>query len=209
MNFYGSLVVSELPLAFEEVRTVEGKEQICIVLPTESCLMKRSNRGTWAIPIRLDELPPNPRTTTHRIKLDLARFRSWNKLRRLGVPSNEVWLGEIRPHIEAPDKALDYTNNMTDIVCEGTIFIDDIKMTDVRQDPHTGRRFVNVKFRRSDRLDREGNSHELIIGSQERPIARFRQTSLDGKAVDSKPKPIQEARPEQHQPPTSYNGLRF
>lgn len=208
MNFFGSFIVSKLPLAFEEVRMVEGKEQVCIVLPTESCLMKRSRRGTWSVPVRLDELPPNPRTATHRFKLDAARFRSWDKLRSLGVAPDDVWLGEIRPFIDAPEKALDYTNNMTDIVCEGVIFIDDIKMSDVLQDPRTGRRFVNVKFRRSEKLDREGNSHELVIGPQERSVARLRQTSLDGKEVDSTPRPFDETQRNQ-QPPTSYNGLRF
>lgn len=182
MYYVGTLFVSKFPYAFEEQRIVNGVEQTCLVLPCEAGQMERTRYGAWFVRLRCELSPPNPQQKIVDIRLGYKNLDEFEKARRSGIYERTKNLGHLFVAEEDDDtKKLDKTNNMIPIQCDGRLFIDSIAKEDIKTDPRTGRKYVDIIFRKSRLLDAFGNSHEIIVPTDygEHQIGVARQLDIE------------------------------
>lgn len=182
MYFVGTLFISKFPYAFEEQRIVNGIEQTCLVLPCEAGQMERTRYGAWFCRLRCELCSPNPQQRIVEIKLGYKNLEELKKAQRMGLYERTKNLGYLFVAGEDDDsKKLNKTNNMTQLYCEGRLFIDSIAKEDIKTDPRTGRKYVDFTFRRSRLLDAFGNSHELVVKTDygEHQIGVARQIDIE------------------------------
>ena len=105
-----------------------------------------------------------------------------DKAERMGYLNTSRNLGYLFVASEDDEsKKLDKTNNMIPILCEGRLFLDSISSEDIKTDQRTGRKYVNVTFRKSRLLDAFGNSHEFVVKTDygEHQIGVARQIDIE------------------------------
>lgn len=188
MKYVGTFFLSKLPFCFEKQEMVNGVEKTCLVIPCDEAQLDRTRHGAWFIRLKCTVVPPNPQRRA--IKLMLG-YRSWpevhkaKKLRYYNETEDMGYLFVDSHHSNA--KKIDKTNNMTDILCTGKIFLDSVQREDIKVDSQTGRRYIDFSFRKTALLDSFGNSHELIVktGYGEHQIGLAREIVNDQKRADN------------------------
>lgn len=186
MYYVGTLFISKFPFAFEEQRIVNGVEQTCLVIPCDAGQMERTRYGAWFCRLRCNIVPPNPQQRVLSISLGYKNMNELDKAERMGYLNTSRNLGYLFVASEDDEsKKLDKTNNMIPILCEGRLFLDSISSEDIKTDQRTGRKYVNVTFRKSRLLDAFGNSHEFVVKTNygEHQIGVARQ-------IDIEPSPV-------------------
>lgn len=204
MKYFGSLFLNELPYVIEERRVVLGKEQHCIVIPTDTCQLKRGKNGRWLFNFRALDSVYEERMISHDLSLVYRTNEDAAEAKRMGL--HRARIGVLHPMSEDDSKKLDLTNNMTPIFCTGDIFIDEICKEDIRTDPRTGKRYLRFSFRKTQLLDAYGNSHEIVVTTRDgehqiglaKEIAEgTKQNARVGKIVEREnPAPASAASPE-------------
>lgn len=183
MYYVGTLFISKFPFAFEEQRIINGREQTCLVIPCEAGQMERTRYGGWFCRLRFDICPPNPSQKILSIELGFKNVDELEKARYLGYYDKAKNLGHVfvAGEEETKDRVLDKTNKMTNLYCEGRLFLDSIDREDIKTDPRTGRKYVDFTFRKSRLLDAFGNSHEIVVRSDygEHQIGVARQIDIE------------------------------
>lgn len=220
MNYIVSLFLTDLPFVTEEMRMVNGTEKRCLVIPTDEAQLVRSGKGTWCLKMAMMEKQPDAMHRTHRLSVMYRNNGEVEKAKRLGYYDKLERIGHsfIRDISEGMKK--NRQNDMTPIVCTGTILLDDIKPEDITTDPRTGKRYVRFTFRKMQYLDDFRNSHELAVvneyGEHQIGIAReWREateqaTRISGVQARINPQSAaQDNRPEQKVIPTNIDGYKF
>ena len=182
MYYVGTLFISKFPFAFEEQRIINGREQTCLVIPCETGQMERTRYGAWFCRLIYRLMPPNPQQRLARIALGFKNMEEVEKSKNLGYYETSENLGYLFVADETGNEAkLDKTNKMTNLYCEGRLFLDSIDREDVKTDPRTGRKYVDFTFRKSRFLDAFGNSHEIVVRSDygEHQIGVARQIDIE------------------------------
>lgn len=160
-DYIGTFFISKLPFCFEKQEMINGVEKTCLVIPCEEAQMDRTRQGAWFIRLKVSELKPNPQLRSHKIALGYRNYPNVDKARAVGYYETSQKLGHL--FVNNPAPKADYTNNMTQIFCDGKLFLDSIQREDIKTDPMTGRKYVDFRFRKTERLDSFGNSHEVIV----------------------------------------------
>lgn len=182
MYYIGTLFISKFPFAFEEQRMINGREQTCLVIPCEAGQMERTRYGAWFCRLVYHVVPPNPQQRLAKIALGFKNMEEVEKSKNLGYYETSENLGYLFVADETGDEVkLDKTNKMTNLYCEGRLFLDSIDREDIKTDPRTGRKYVDFTFRKSRLLDAFGNSHEIVVRSDygEHQIGVARQIDIE------------------------------
>lgn len=162
-DYFGTLFLSKFPFCQERQEIINGVEKTCLVIPCDEAQMFRASGGGWAVRLKITELEPNPLLKSHKIRLGFRNYDEVNKAEQLGYSRASNYMGYLFVRNPAPELKRDYTNNMTEIHCKGKIFVDSIQREDIKTDPETGRRYVNFEFRKTQKIDIFGHSHEAVV----------------------------------------------
>lgn len=160
-DYMCTFFISKLPFCMEKQEMINGVEKTCLVIPCDDAQIGHTANGSWFIRFRMREIPPNPQLRTHNFGLVYRNNKNVDRAKSLGYFDKSTKLGHAFVMVKAP-KA-DYTNNMTQIFCDGKLFLDSIQPEDVKTDRMTGRKYVEFSFRKTEFLDSFGNSHEVIV----------------------------------------------
>lgn len=256
MNFLAYLFLSHLPYVETETRFIDGQEQVCLILPTESNQIKRGKQGNWMMMLRLAERPPNVKQITHDIQLPYLTEKALEKSRREGYHDRTAHMGRVYVHDRTPERKIDRTNRSSDICCDGIVIlsdipknlifrnaenakrflgnltfksnvdngliytgsvcVDDIPPHHIKTDPNTGKKYVNTRFKKIEKLDTYMNTHKLVIitdEGSELEIGRFKEWQKTGgrtiTPMPVRPEDIHDTGVNQRQAPESIDGLKF
>lgn len=145
--------------------------------------MERTRYGAWFCRLRCEICPPNPQQKVLSIGLGFKNVEELKKAKKLGYYNKARNMGHlfVAGEEETKDRVIDKTNNMTQLYCEGRLFIDSIAREDIKTDQRTGRKYVDFTFRKSRLLDAFGNSHEVVIKTDygEHQIGVARQMDIE------------------------------
>lgn len=239
MNYKAYLFLYNFPNIHQEIRTIDGKLQPCVILPTDSLGLKIGKRGHCYITLIVEELKPNERNQSHEFiflhkkhnnkyeKLSVGRM--YPLLRNLGRSQNTglniiltgtIILSDIPKKyiLRSRSSGKRYVMNLTlrrfddNYIYTGSVCIDDIPFEFIQTDPNTGKRFINTVLRIIDRMDSYANTHKLMLRTedgQELEIGRFKEWRKE--RVD--PAPAEQIpqgnNTEVKQSPQTFNGVRF
>ena len=145
--------------------------------------MERTRYGAWFCRLRCEICPPNPQQRVLSIKLGYKNLDELVKAKKIGLYDTTKNMGYlfVAGGEESKDRVIDKTNNMTQLYCEGRLFIDSIAREDIKTDQRTGRKYVDFTFRKSRLLDAFGNSHEVVVKTDygEHQIGVARQVEIE------------------------------
>lgn len=148
MTFLAYVFLSHLPLVMEETRVVEGKEQKCLIIPTETNQIKRGKQGNWMMILRLAEKDLNARMQTHDVQLMYLNEDYIKKYRANGIHDRTMRMGRVYVHDRTPSKKLDRTNDASDLLCDGVIILSDIPKDMIFRNDENDKRYVsNLTFK--------------------------------------------------------------
>lgn len=133
---------SHLPCVLEEKKIVEGREEICLVLPTKTNQIKKGKQGNWMMMCRLAELPPNAKMQTHNVQLSYLTEEEIQKSYAFGYHKRTAHMGRVYAHDRTPEKKLDRTNNATDIRLEGVVILSDIPKDLIFRNAENAKRYI-------------------------------------------------------------------
>lgn len=207
MDYYGTMFLSKLPMAREERLMVEGKEERCLVIPISRGQLIRSHDGAWCMNFRCTAVEPGAEKRTHRLSLAYRNKEAKARSDREGTYPASTALGHLFVKDENRQKKLNRTNNMTPILCTGSIILDDISPDDIIQDPHTGKRYVRFTFRKTQFLDAFGNSHEIVCvkDTGEHQIGLAREWQVAKEQMQRIRAFVEQANPQQHNQETNQS----
>lgn len=216
MDFFGRVTLSSLPFVTERREVVNGKEQVCLLIPTEEAQLKRSKRGEYGFNFRLKEVGPNPLMHSHRMSLVYRTKDDAYKSQKENTFNEAADIGFMRPLDERTYKKKDRTNNMTSILATGVICLSDITPDDIETDPRTGKKYLRTTFKKMQLLDDFNNSHELVVSRPDGdiPIGLYREWPGASEQLSRigamQPKQVQKTdSPPPKEIPTKIDGLVF
>lgn len=144
MNYLCYLFLSSMIHVEEESRFIDGREQPCLIIPTETNQIKRGKHGTWLMILRLAECPPNRKQITHEIQQMCISADMLNNRDRYRRELHKMMhLGRVYEHDRTPSKKIDRTNLHTDIECVGDVILSDIPKHLLRKEKETGKRYLS------------------------------------------------------------------
>lgn len=142
MNYICHLFWNHLPQVFTEVRVIDGKEQVCLIIPTEANQMKKGKQGNWLSVFRLSEEPPNEKMITHTVQLGYLNQETVAKARMQGSYNRTQFLGRVRTYDCTPSKKIDRTNHSSDIILDGVIVLSDIPKNLIFRNAENDKRYI-------------------------------------------------------------------
>ena len=152
MNYIAYFFWNHLINVSEERRIVDGKEEVCLIIPTRTNQLKQGKSGNWYSICRLAECPPNARAQTHDIQLTYLSEEEIQKSYNYGYHRRTARLGRVYAHDRTPEKKIDRTNKSTHVNCIGRIILSDIpKSLIFRNDLNDKRYVTGLQFRLADR----------------------------------------------------------
>lgn len=167
-DYFGTFFISKLPFCYEKQEIINGVEKTCIVIPCDEAQMGRTRTGSLFLKLKINQCSINPQLRTHKIRLGFRDNKEVAKAQNLGYYKTASDLGFLyaRADNNNKDAKKDYTNNMTQIFCDGKLFMDSIQHEDIKVDPLTGRKYIDFAFRKTPKLDAFGNSHEVVVRTE-------------------------------------------
>ncbi len=144
MNYIAYLSLNRLPYVEEEIRLVNGEEQVCLIIPTKINQLKKGKTGNWLITLRLSEKPPNEELITHTVQLGYLNWDEVDKARQTGYYNQTQRMGRVRVHDRTPSKKVNRVNNASDIECCGTIILSDIPKCLIFRNGENDKRYVKL-----------------------------------------------------------------
>lgn len=124
MKLISFLNLSHLPYVETETRLIDGREQLCLILPTGSNQIKRARNGNFIIVFYLNEQPLNPKCATHEMALsynDKSEAVKYPKRR-----NRSYRMGPVYPCLVPGDKKISRTNNAAPLKYYGRLILSDI-----------------------------------------------------------------------------------
>lgn len=179
MNFLAYLFWNHFISVTEERRVYDGKEQVCLVVPTEINQIKKGRQGNWMSIFRLAECEPNARAQTHDIQLTYLSEEEVQKSYDFGYHRRTAHLGRVYEHDRTPEKKIDRTNNASDIRLDGIIFLSDIPKELIYRNELTKKRYIsNLTFRA---LQDDGIVYQGSLCIDDIPLDSIEQNQDNGK----------------------------
>lgn len=127
---------------------INGKEQTCLIIPTDINQLKRGRQGNWLSVFRLIEESPNEQMISHRVGLVYRDNNEADKAKIMGYFKKTHCVGRVRVMDCTPSKKIDRTNNSTDIRCDGILVLTDIPSSCLSRNGENNKRYVsNVVFK--------------------------------------------------------------
>lgn len=202
-DYFGALCLSKLPFCREKQEIINGVEKTCLVIPCDEAQLQKWAGGNWWVSLKVTEIPINPKLKSHIIRLGFRNYNEVHKALSTGSYNRLGQLGYLMLNIKNASFKNDYTNNMTEIRCTGRIFLDSIQSEDIKTDYSTGRKYVDFEFRKTQLLDRSGNSHEAVVktrfGEHQIALAKEIRDDVVISAETEQPKTTE----------TTYEGYKF
>lgn len=148
MNYIAYLFLNHLISVSEETRFVDGREQVCLVIPTETNQLKRGKQGNWLMTLRISESQPNAAMRTHVLQLGYLNYEEVGKAKNAGAYERSQRIGNVYEHDHTPSKKVNRTNNATNIKCYGKIVLSDIPKDLIFSNAENAKRYVsNLHFK--------------------------------------------------------------
>ena len=148
MNYIAYFFWNHLISVKEERRVIDGKEEICLVIPTVTNQLKRGKKGNWYSICRLAESEPNANNQTHDMQLTYLSETEVQKSYDFGYHKRTAHLGRVYEHDRTPSKKLDRTNYAQDLRLDGVINLSDIPKSDIFRNAENNKRYIsNLMFR--------------------------------------------------------------
>lgn len=152
MDYIAHFFWNELVYTEQEIRTINGKEEVCLIVPTKTNQMKKGSQGNWLSTFRLSAVQPNADMITHEIQLGYLNYDEVGKAKKMGVYNKTQRLGRVREHDRTPSRKIDRHNSRaTDLISDGAICLDDIPKEMILHNRHTDRNYLKCTFRRKGR----------------------------------------------------------
>ncbi|MBD5381995.1 hypothetical protein [Clavibacter sp.] len=137
-----------MPLVLERTEIIDGREEVCLVIPTRQNQLKKGKQGNWYFICRLAEREPNEKMITHDIQLTYVSPEDLQKSYDFGYHKRTAHLGRVYEHDRTPSKKIDRTNNATDIRLDGVIVLSDIDKSLIFRNGENNKRYLsNLTFR--------------------------------------------------------------
>lgn len=149
MEFLAYLFWNHLPYVESETRIINGKEEVCLIIPTKTNQLKKGKRGNWLSVFKMVAVPPNEDMITHEIRLGYLNNDEVAKAKKMGVFSRTCKLGRVREHDRTPSKKVNRDNSgATDVVADGAICLDNIPDEMLVRNPQSNKYFLKCTFKR-------------------------------------------------------------
>lgn len=142
MDYLVYLFLNDLIHIEEETRFINGKEEVCLIIPTRTNQIKRTNRGRWLMIFNLAECKPNAKMITHDVQLMYIHHEDIAKHKLSGVHDRTARMGRVYVRDKSPEKKIDRSNKSTDINCFGRIVISDIPTSLIFKNVENDKRYV-------------------------------------------------------------------
>lgn len=150
MDFITHLFWNHLPYVESEIRIINGKEEVCLIIPTKTNQLKKGRNGNWLSTFRMIAVPPNEQMITHDMQLGYLNYDEVAKARAMGVYKKTQYIGRVREHDRTPSKKINRANDRaTNIFVDGAICIDDCPDDLIVTSRDTGKRYIKCTFRRN------------------------------------------------------------
>lgn len=150
MNFIVHFFWNHFITVMEEKRFVNGKEEVCLIIPTETNQIKKGRNGNWLSIFRLAECPPNEKMITHDMQLMYLNEKEVQKSYDMDYHRRTAHIGRVRVHDRTPEKRIDRTNTAQDIECHGVVVLSDIPKSLIFRNGENDKRYIqNLVFRNS------------------------------------------------------------
>lgn len=149
MDFIAHIFWNHLPYVESETRIINGKEEVCLIVPTKQNQLKKGKQGNWLSTFRIIAVPPNEEMTTHEIQLGYLNYDEVDKARKMGVYNRSQFLGRVREHDRTPSKKVNRDNSKAiDLNSDGAICLDNIPDEMLLRNPKTDKYYLKCTFRR-------------------------------------------------------------
>lgn len=149
MDFIAHFFWNHLPYVESENRIINGKEEVCLIIPTKTNQLKKGKRGNWVSTFRMVAVPPNEEMTTHEIQLGYLNYDEVDKAKKLGVYSGTQHIGRVREHDRTPSKKVNRDNSKSiDLISDGAICLDNIQDDLLVRNPQNKKYYLKCTFRR-------------------------------------------------------------
>lgn len=142
MDYLAYLFLNHLCSVTEDIRYVDGKEQVCLVIPTQINQLKRGKRGNWILTVHLDECLQNAAQRTHKVELAYLNNEEVAKAKQAGRFERTQRLGNVYEKIKNVKKINRY-NGASDITCDGTIALSDIPEEKIIDNRQNGKKYLH------------------------------------------------------------------
>lgn len=142
MNYLAYLFLSKMPCCLERRLIIDGKEEVCLVLPTKKNQIKKGKLGTWMMMCRLAECEPNEAQQTHDVQLTYLTEEAVRDSYDFGYHRRTAHLGRVYEHDRTPEKKVDRTNYATDVKLDGEIVLSDIEKSLIFKGPADNKRYI-------------------------------------------------------------------
>lgn len=191
MNYFLSLILSNIPGSTERMEVIKGVEKQCLVIPIDSGQLIRMRNGGLKIKVRLNECESDGSTKTHKAKLMFRSFSEAKKYKdtRVGTLVKNIGAMYLDYDKENFREQLDMENRKsTDVLIKFRIFLDVIQPSSIRRDPVSNRRYVEAYLRKREFLDNARHTHDIIVKYGESEYQIGIGTEQDTKELDNAPK---------------------
>lgn len=149
MDFIAHFFWDKLIYTEEEIRVINGKEEVCLIIPTKTNQLKKGKQGKWLSTFRIIAVPPNEEMITHEVQLGYLNYNEVDKAKKMGAYGRTQLLGRVREHDRTPSKKVNRDNSMaTDLIVDGAICLDNIPDELLIRNPDINKYFFKCTFKR-------------------------------------------------------------
>lgn len=143
MDFIAHFFWNHMISISQEVRMIDGKEEVCLIVPTKTNQIKRGKHGDWLSTFRMVAEPPNAEMITHTLQLGYLNYDEVKQAKKMHVYDRTQKLGRVREHDRTPSKKIDRTNHASDIMLDGIIVLSDIPKDLIFREGHNRKRYIS------------------------------------------------------------------
>ena len=174
MNFNAFFFIERLHGVTEELRFVDGQEQVCLVIPTVPNQIYKGRTGLWYMQFFIQNTEMNEKGRSHFLRLQFRDMDGVRKAKREGWFNQVNNLGNVYPNIILPK--IDWTNRSRKIELHGYLNLSDIPARLIRSDKSNKKKYLqNIRV-----MD-PSDSNVIYVGSicltDIMPKFRFRDTN--------------------------------
>lgn len=145
MNFNAFFFIERLYGVTEELRYVDGQEQVCLVIPTVPNQIYKGRTGGWYMQLFIHSTEMNEKGRSHFLRLQFRDMDGVRKAKREGWFNQVNNLGNVYPNIVLPK--IDWTNRSQKIELHGYLNLSDIPAQLIRTERANNKKYLqNVKI---------------------------------------------------------------
>lgn len=122
---------------------IDGKDEVCLVLPTKKNQFKKGKHGSWMMMCRLAECGPNEAQQTHDVQLTYLTEEALQESYDFRYHKRTAHLGVVYEHDRTPEKKIDRTNYASDVRLDGVIVLSDIDKSLIFKSSVSNKRYIS------------------------------------------------------------------